>query len=97
MQKPKSYPAGDMAAESKQRLDGLMDRVRSPSISLLCKLGSIIVHIDEGASKDGHHFDVIAMRTLMADPEVKAWLADMGAASLLPVKRSAPPSPSETK
>jgi hypothetical protein len=62
--------------------------ILKPSPALLCKLGSIIVHAEEGASAQGHPFDVIALRQLLADPEVKQWLDDMAAAALLPVKWS---------
>jgi len=59
----------------------------APSITLLCKLGSIAVHADEMTEPGGHEFDVVAMRQLLNDPEVKMWIIDMGA--LLPRKRSA--------
>lgn len=62
--------------------------VDAPSISLLCKLGSIVVHVDEGCGEDSHVFDWVAIRNLISDPEVKEWLAGMGARALLPVKRS---------
>lgn len=62
------------------------------SMSLLAKLGSIAVHADELSSKNvdavrGHEFDKIAIRQLIADPEITAWIKEMG--PLLPVKRSA--------
>jgi hypothetical protein len=56
-----------------------------PSIALLCKLGSIAVHVDEALSTEGHQLDWTVTRMLLADPEVKQWIADMGA--LLPRKR----------
>jgi hypothetical protein len=54
-----------------------------PSLSLLCKLGSIIVHADEATKpcdlmSVAHHFDIIALRTLLDDPEVKDWIKGMG-------------------
>lgn len=59
-----------------------------PSMQLLMKLGSIVVHADEGTSPTGGHvFDVSAARVLLDDPEVAAWIAAMG--PLLPRKRSA--------
>ena len=61
-----------------------------PSLSLLAKLGSIIVHAEEGASTDGHQFDWAAVSTLLSDPEVSEWLAGMRANALLPVKRIKP-------
>ncbi len=58
-----------------------------PSISLLCKLGSIAVHAQELLSDNGHHFDRVALESLMADAEVKEWLSAMNSAAMLPVKR----------
>lgn len=60
---------------------------RHPSIALLCKLGSIMVHAEELVSSDGHAFDREAMRTLTFDPEVVEWRKAMDAMALLPVKR----------
>lgn len=60
------------------------------SASLMCKLGSIVVHVDEGTSSDGHHFDMIALKGLIADPEVIAWIKAMQALALVPVKRNSP-------
>lgn len=59
-----------------------------PSISVLCKLGSIVVHVDEATSPDGHQFDTVALKGLIADPEVSAWLDGMRKAAFLPVKRN---------
>lgn len=59
----------------------------NPTPSLLAKLGSIIQHIDEAGSTTGHAFDVIAVKTLMADPEVQAWLQEMDALAMIPKKR----------
>lgn len=59
----------------------------APSAGLLCKIGSIITHVEEGAGENGHQFDWITVRQLMADPEVQAWLAHMGKMAMLPVKR----------
>lgn len=58
-----------------------------PSLSLLMKLGSIAVHVDEATSLGGHEFDWTATRVLLDDPEVKLWIMNMGV--LLPQKRSA--------
>ena len=58
---------------------------RTPSLALLVKLGSIVVHADEFTKPGGHEFDMIAMRRLIDDPEVKAWVKLMGA--FLPLKR----------
>jgi hypothetical protein len=55
--------------------------------SLQCKLGSILVHAEEAIEPRGHPFDVIAMRQLLYDPEVRGWRAEMDRLALLPVKR----------
>lgn len=59
----------------------------NPTPSVLCKLGSIIVHAEEASSPGGHPFDVVALRQLLADPEVAAWMEGMRAMAMLPLKR----------
>jgi len=61
--------------------------VFNPPVGLLCKLGSIIVHAEEGSGEDSHDFDWVALRTLLADREVQQWLDGMRAKALVPVKR----------
>lgn len=56
-----------------------------PSLSLLSKLGSIVVHADEALSPKGHEYDRLAIRSLIGDPEIQQWIADMGV--YLPKKR----------
>ena len=56
-----------------------------PSIALLCKLGSIAVHVDEYLSDDGREIDWSVLQSLIDDPEVKQWTRDMGV--YLPRKR----------
>lgn len=58
-----------------------------PSVGLLAKLGSIAQHIDEVCGTDGHAFDWSAIRSLLSDPEVTAWLDKMHKQGLLPVRR----------
>ena len=58
-----------------------------PPIGLLVKLGSIVVHVDEMLSPDGHEFDRGAVEIGMADSELKAWIAAMTKLAMLPVKR----------
>ena len=58
-----------------------------PSSSLLSKLGSIIVHMEEATGPKGHPFDEQVMRGLLKDPEVSKWLKGMRKLALLPVKR----------
>lgn len=58
-----------------------------PEASLLCKLGSLLVHTEEGLSDKGHAFDIMAIRNLANDPEVQEWRKAMDKLALLPVKR----------
>lgn len=58
-----------------------------PNAGLLCKLGSLVVHVDEAIRPGGHELDVAAMKGILRDPEVIAWLDDMDGLALLPVKR----------
>lgn len=58
-----------------------------PEPGLLCKLGSIAVHAEELMSADGHQFDAAAIRTILSDAEVRAWLKAMDRMSFLPKKR----------
>lgn len=55
-----------------------------PSATLLCKLGSIIVHADEMLSPKGHVFDKAALVGLLKDPEVVEWLGAMDAMAMIP-------------
>jgi len=58
-----------------------------PSATLLCKLGSIVVHVDEMLSPGGHGFDIEAIRGLLKDVEVAEWLKSMDKMAMLPKKR----------
>lgn len=64
-----------------------MTHMLAPSPALLVKLGSIAVHAEEFMSSDRHAFDGITLTSLLADPEVKEWLAQMDKAAFLPKKR----------
>lgn len=57
-------------------------------ISLLVKLGSVAVHVEEFLSPLGHHFDRTALEQLLADAEVRDWLGKMDAMAMLPKKRT---------
>ena len=57
----------------------------TPDLSTLCKLGSIIVHVEEMLSSKGHPFDQIALQAILDDPDVQTWIKAMG--TYLPVKR----------
>lgn len=61
-----------------------------PSAVLLARIGSVVVHVDEMLSETdprAAEFDREAIRGLLADDEVLAWLAEMLAMCLLPEKR----------
>lgn len=66
-----------------------MNDALNPSPGLLCKLASIAVHADEFLSPDGHEMDRVALNSALSDDEVKAWLEQMTAMAMAPVKRSA--------
>jgi hypothetical protein len=65
----------------------MSDPLLKPPVSLLCKLGSIAVHVAELHSPDGHAYDRAALDQLLNDAEVTAWVDEMGKAGFLPVKR----------
>lgn len=56
-----------------------------PSLSVLIKVASIVVHADEFLSDGGHTFDIEAMKPLLRDEEVQAWLKLGGV--YVPLKR----------
>ena len=58
-----------------------------PNASLLVKLGSIAVHAEELTSPTGHHYDGVALQSLLDDQEVKTWLSEMDKMAFLPKKR----------
>jgi hypothetical protein len=67
--------------------DAMTDKMKTenPPLTLLCKLGSLAVHVDEALSDDSHLYDWTVIHMLLDDPEVKQWIIDMG--PLLPKKR----------
>jgi hypothetical protein len=62
----------------------------NPSVALLAKLGSILVHVEEYLSPDGSPFDRAAIDAGLNDAELRAWLAGMDRLTLVPKKRSKP-------
>lgn len=58
-----------------------------PSLPLLIKLGSLIVHHEEAHSPTGHLVDFQAIKSLTDDPEVVEWFEAMNKIAMLPVKR----------
>lgn len=63
-----------------------MDALK-PSVGLLVKLGSLIIHYQELLSPNAHEFDRAALDTLESDSEVSEWLRTMSKSGFLPVKR----------
>lgn len=59
----------------------------TPPATLLIKLGSLAVHVDEYLSPGGHQFDRTVIEGLIADTEVKEWLVLMDKLAFLPKKR----------
>ena len=74
-----------MSAPRKPRV-GILDPLHPPG-ALLIKLGSLIVHHEEAASKKAHPLDGLAIKNLREDPEVEAWMEAMARLALLPMKR----------
>lgn len=64
------------------------DEAMKPKITILVKLGSLAIHIEEVLSPNGHVFDKAAIQTLLDDPEVKEWLMLMDKMSFLPKRAS---------
>lgn len=63
------------------------DPTKDVEVTVLIKLGSIAIHAEEMMSPKGHEFDRIALNGLLADPEIKQWLAAMDRLAFLPKKR----------
>jgi hypothetical protein len=60
----------------------------NPPLTVLIKLGSLAVHVEEFFSPDGHDFDRTAIHMLLQDPELVAWREQMDKMAFLPKKRS---------
>ena len=78
---------GDVMAELKAENERLK-REKREKFSVECKLGSLIVHLEEYL-ESGHDYDLIAARQMQDDSEVVAWREEMDRQGLLPKKRSA--------
>lgn len=59
----------------------------TPSPTLIAKVGSILVHVEEGSEEGGHHYDWVAVRSLLADRDVQEWLDGLRRHAMVPVKR----------
>ncbi len=58
-----------------------------PDTTVLCLLGSIVVHVDEALSTTGHPFDVEALKSLLQAPELVEWMHQMDTMALVPKRR----------
>jgi hypothetical protein len=58
-----------------------------PDAGLLCKLGSILIHVEEHGGETGVEIDMDTVRLLLNDEQVQVWLFEMNKLGLLPVKR----------
>jgi hypothetical protein len=59
------------------------------SLALASKIGSMIVHVDEGRSDQGHAFDWGTYDALRRDAEITAFMDALAAKGLLPLRRDA--------
>lgn len=64
----------------------------STTLSLLTKLASIAIHVEEYLSTNGHHFDRAALDSLLADSEVVEELARLKRLGMIPEKRAIHPA-----
>ena len=74
-----------MAKTSGGKSSGL--KCLDPSTQLLCKLGSVLMHVEELLSPLGHEMDRHALASVLTDTEVVAWLKEMREMALIPEKR----------
>ena len=59
-------------------------------VTLTAKVGSIVRHVEEALSSDGHRYDFDACSALLKDPEVREWMDALDAHCLLPLLRHRP-------
>jgi len=64
-----------------------MSETLKPNTKILSRLGSLFVHVKVGLSKEGHPFDMLAIGTIIDDPEVKQWIKEMDKLALIPKER----------
>lgn len=57
-----------------------------PPADVVIQLASLVVHADEATAPGSHEFDAIAIRSIVDNPSVKAWLETVPDV-LLPQKR----------
>jgi hypothetical protein len=91
----KGHPNQDQFRIERQRTSVLVSidealgtaETLKPGAALICKLGSIVVHMEELHSADGHEFDKAALDQLLIDPEVQEWIEGLRKMAMVPVKR----------
>ena len=66
--------------DSEITVDGVKLPAEFPtSITLLAKLAAIAIHAERIISPDDNAVDHTTLRSLLDDPELKAWMKSMGA------------------
>ena len=60
-----------------------MSETLKPSISILCKLGSLAIHDLEFNGPNRDALDLIAAKQILTDPEVVEWLEQMQKIALI--------------
>lgn len=58
-----------------------------PSLDVLVKLGSVIIHAEEAVSPEGRPVDIQEFQQLLKEPEVAGWLKAMADMAFLPRMR----------
>jgi hypothetical protein len=58
-----------------------------PSLQLLVKLGSLVIHYQEATGPKRHPLDMDAIRSIEGEPDVQEWISEMTKRGFLPVKR----------
>lgn len=81
------HPAEDCDACVAERTNAVMANPLNPSPAILAKLASLFVHSEESRSEQGHTMDVLAISSILADPELNLWVESMKARGLVPARR----------
>lgn len=58
-----------------------------PTEAVAIRMASALIHADEFMSPHGHEFDLEAFRRVFDDPDVSAYLQELDALALLPLRR----------
>lgn len=74
-----------LSMAEKKEIERLWDK---PTLSLLAKLGAIIIHAQEFIEPGGHELDRYEIEIISRDADVQAWLKEGVEMGLLPRKRS---------